>query len=57
MQRDHVCAIPRTSSSDHLADNFAAVELELGDDEIARIDDLDDADGRIVSPPFAPWAQ
>ena len=57
MQRDHVCAIPRTSSSDHLADNFAAVELELGDDEIARIDDLDDAHGRIVSPPFAPWAQ
>ena len=56
LTRDHVCAIPRTSSADHLADNFAALDVELDEDEIARIDALDDPDGRIVSPPFAPWS-
>ena len=32
---------------DHIAANFEAVRFELSDDQMARIDALDDADGRI----------
>ena len=43
--------IPKAGSADHLADNFAAMQLTLTDDEIAAIDALDDPDGRIGPEP------
>ena len=54
IQLDSVAAIPRTSSVDHLRDNFSALDLRLSDDEIASIDALPARD-RLVDPGFAPW--
>ncbi len=51
---DNVVAIPRTSDPDHLAANWASLEVELTADEIARIEALD-AGRRLVDPTFAPW--
>lgn len=39
--------IPKASDREHLTDNFAALEVRLGPEEIAAIDALDRADGRI----------
>ncbi|SFG23899.1 Aldo/keto reductase [Palleronia marisminoris] len=43
-------AIPKTANPDRLADNLASAEISLSDDEIARIDGLRRADGRLISP-------
>jgi 2,5-diketo-D-gluconate reductase A len=43
--------IPKAGDPKHLADNYAATELTLGADDIAAIDALDDADGRIGPDP------
>ena len=43
--------IPKASSEDHLADNLAAQDLSLSDDDIAAIDALDDPDGRLGPDP------
>lgn len=34
-------AIPRTSDADHARSNFAALELDLDDEDVERIDDID----------------
>ncbi|HSK92399.1 MAG TPA: aldo/keto reductase [Euzebyales bacterium] len=52
--QDHVAAIPKATSPEHIASNFAALDLELSDDELRRINGLD-RDLRLVDPPFAPW--
>ncbi len=46
-----LAVIPKASSRDHIAANFEAVRFELTDDQMARIDALDDADGRIGPDP------
>lgn len=51
---DNVVAIPRTSSEEHLAANFSALELELTAEQQSRIADLDRG-RRLVDPGFAPW--
>ena len=38
--------IPKAADADHMADNFAATELTLDDEDMAAIDALDNADGR-----------
>ncbi len=43
--------IPKAADAAHMADNFAAVELTLDDQDMAAIDALDDADGRIGPDP------
>ena len=40
-------AIPKAGDPAHLSDNFGAAALTLSDDDVAAIDALDDADGRI----------
>jgi aryl-alcohol dehydrogenase-like predicted oxidoreductase len=37
---DHVIAIPGTTSLAHLEENFAARNLDIGSDVLARMDDL-----------------
>ncbi len=54
LSKPHVTAIPKTTSNEHLASNFAALDIELTDDEIARIDGLDEG-RRLVDPDSAPW--
>jgi 2,5-diketo-D-gluconate reductase A len=43
--------IPKAADAAHMADNFAATELVLDDEDMAAIDALDDADGRIGPDP------
>ncbi|WP_230482622.1 aldo/keto reductase [Sphingomonas sp. Leaf21] len=45
--------IPKAADAAHMADNFAATELTLDDQDMAAIDALDDADGRIGPDPRA----
>ncbi|MBJ6121425.1 aldo/keto reductase [Sphingomonas mollis] len=45
--------IPKASSADHLSDNYAALDLMLDDDDIARIDALDRPDGRLGPDPLS----
>ena len=50
-----VAAIPKATGRDHLADNWASLDLALTDEEIARIDGVD-REERLVHPDFAPDA-
>lgn len=43
-------ALPRTGNKSRLADNLGAAEIVLSAEEIARIDALGTAEGRLVSP-------
>ena len=50
-----VAAIPKATGRDHLADNWASLDLALTDEEIARIDAVD-REERLIHPDFAPDA-
>lgn len=43
--------IPKASDHEHLADNFAALNLALDDEDMAAIDSLDSPDGRLGPDP------
>ena len=43
--------IPKASSRDHIEANFATLSFELSDDQMGRIDALDQAEGRIGPEP------
>jgi diketogulonate reductase-like aldo/keto reductase len=47
-------AIPKSGNPRRIAENLAAVDLSLTDDEMARISGLARPDGRLISPDFAP---
>ncbi|MGM0371431.1 MAG: aldo/keto reductase [Halobacteriota archaeon] len=49
-----VTAIPKATSEDHIADNWASRTLELDADDIEKIDGIDRIE-RQVDPDFAPW--
>jgi 2,5-diketo-D-gluconate reductase B len=50
-----VTAIPKATSRDHIADNWASLDLDLSEDEVSTIDGIDRTDRR-VHPDFAPDA-
>jgi 2,5-diketo-D-gluconate reductase B len=54
LAQDQVSAIPKSTSPEHIASNFAALDLDLDDEELRRIDGLDRG-LRLIDPPFAPW--
>ncbi len=55
--QDHVAAIPKAASPERIESNFDALELNLSDEELWRIDGLERG-GRVVDPPFAPdWEE
>ena len=49
-----LAAIPRTSSREHLKQNFEIFDFALSDAEMAEIAKLKRPDGRVVSPAHAP---
>jgi 2,5-diketo-D-gluconate reductase B len=49
-----VTAIPKATGRDHVADNWASLALDLTDEEVARIDAVEERN-RQVDPGFAPW--
>ena len=53
LRQDGVAALPRSSSKDHIADNFAAQDLQLTDGQAARLDELP-KDRRQIDPGWAP---
>jgi 2,5-diketo-D-gluconate reductase B len=54
MQKDGVVAIPKASSEEHIRDNFEALDLELDEEDVEKIDSID-REERQVDPGFAPW--
>ncbi len=50
-----VAAIPKATGADHVRDNWASLELDLDEGDVARIDDVDRRE-RQVQPDFAPDA-
>jgi 2,5-diketo-D-gluconate reductase B len=53
LQRGDTVAIPRSSNPDRIVSNFEVDGFELADDEVARIDALNEG-RRLVDPAFAP---
>ncbi|GAA0662562.1 aldo/keto reductase [Natronoarchaeum mannanilyticum] len=49
-----VTAIPKATGRDHIEDNWRSLDLTLDDEEIERIDAIDER-GRRVDPGFGPW--
>ena len=54
IQQDHVAAIPKSTSPEHIESNFAAQDIELSDDEMQRVFSLASGE-RIVDPGFVEW--
>ena len=54
MQKDGVVGIPKASSEEHIRDNYEALDLELEEEDIEKIESIDRED-RQVDPGFAPW--
>ena len=53
LRANDLTAIPKATSAEHIRDNWASLDLELTDDELARIDTLDE-ERRQVNFKFAP---
>jgi len=49
-----VTAIPKATGEDHIADNWASLDVELDDEDVAKIDAIDRTE-RQVDPDFGPW--
>ena len=56
LSKENVAVIPKASSETHMRENLAARELNLSDDELARIDAVD-REHRVIDPDSAPWNQ
>lgn len=54
MSYENVIPIPKATSAQHLNDNFAASQLTLDKEDIAKIESIT-VEKRMVNPPFAPW--
>jgi 2,5-diketo-D-gluconate reductase B len=54
LSKDDVAAIPRTSSVDHLRDNFRALDVELDAEDVERIDAIDRTH-RCEDPDWMTW--
>lgn len=54
IQQERVCAIPRSSSTEHLASNFEIFDFELSAEDMSRINGLRGENHRIVDPDWAP---
>jgi len=49
-----VTAIPKATGEDHIADNWASLDVDLDDEDVAKIDSIDRRE-RQVDPDFGPW--
>jgi 2,5-diketo-D-gluconate reductase B len=53
-RQDRVVLLPRSTDPDRRRENLAALEIDLSDEETARIDELSETRQRNFNPPFAP---
>ena len=57
IEHRNVAAIPKATSPERIEENFRALEIDLSEEEIARIDALDRGE-RTIDPPWAPdWEE
>lgn len=54
MQKENVIPIPKATSESHIKDNYAALDLELDEADIEKIESIE-REERMVDPDFAPW--
>jgi 2,5-diketo-D-gluconate reductase B len=54
LREKDVTVIPKATSEDHITDNWASLGVELDDEDVEKIDGIDEHE-RQVSPDFAPW--
>jgi 2,5-diketo-D-gluconate reductase B len=54
LDKESVAVIPKSGTPDHIRENYRALELDLDDEDVARIDGID-RQKRIVDPADAPW--
>jgi len=54
LRQQGVTAIPKATSEAHIRDNWQSLSLTLSDDEIDRIESIEQT-GRRVDPSFGPW--
>lgn len=54
IQQDGVAAIPKTSTPERLAENLAALDFELSQDDMALLSSMHTPEGRMLRPAWAP---
>jgi diketogulonate reductase-like aldo/keto reductase len=54
LEQDNVVPIPKAASREHIRENWAARDLDLDADDLARIDGIEER-RRLVDPATAPW--
>jgi diketogulonate reductase-like aldo/keto reductase len=54
IQQERVCAIPRSSSNDHVKSNFEVFDFQLSAEDMERINRLRANNHRLVDPEWAP---
>ncbi|WP_123535084.1 aldo/keto reductase [Halosimplex salinum] len=54
LSKDNVAVIPKASSREHQRQNFAARDLSLDGEDLARIDGIE-REHRVIDPDFGPW--
>lgn len=54
MDKENVVVIPKASTDEHIEDNYSALDLDLDEEDIKKIDNLERRERR-VDPDFAPW--
>ena len=54
MQKEGVVAIPKATSEEHIRDNYQALDLELDEEDVEKIESIN-REERMVDPGFAPW--
>ena len=54
LREREITTIPKATSAAHIEDNWLSLDLDLSDEEIARIDAIGERDRR-VDPDWAPW--
>lgn len=55
LSKPHTVPIPKATSRKHIEENLAALELDLTDEDIHRIDELGNRNRLIDPPGLAPW--
>jgi len=54
LSKENVVPIPKSATPEHIRDNYAALDLELDDEDVEKIDGIE-REERLVDFPAAPW--
>ncbi|WP_338739835.1 aldo/keto reductase [Haloplanus salilacus] len=54
LNKESVAVIPKSGTPEHIRENYRAMELDLDDEDVARIDGIT-REERVVDPGDAPW--